>query len=171
MPITYINQALPSFSRIPNLERYYNSNTDSLNVCCDIVSNIQGNSKRTPPVFIGVRIVCYQIMISEYDVISNVIIKFLTGYNKFNDFLKRCQYQLPQHIMDQRDMLTTRFHSIKKIHLQRYSSFQVNMVEHVDPNSRNASELWIILVSKHDEITNYGFVPVIVEILELTGIT
>ena len=53
---------------MPDLERYYNFNTASLNVYCDIVSNIKGNKTSVPLDFTGERVVCYQMMIFEYDV-------------------------------------------------------------------------------------------------------
>ena len=91
--LTHINQAVPSLRRMSNLERYHNSKTDSINVYWDIVSIIQVNAKSVQPDFIGFRVVCYQIMISECDVISNGIIEFLTGYNKSKELLKRLQCQ------------------------------------------------------------------------------
>ena len=62
------------------------------------------------------------------------------------------------------------FHSIKKTYLKHHASFQDNMVEHMNPNTEKASELWITSVSKHDEITNDGFAHAILDILGLLGI-
>ena len=89
VPLTYVNQAVPSMIRMPPFEEYYNNSSQNLNVYWKLINEFNLLLPSDEVYFSGKRGSCYQLILRECDVVSHDIIKFFTGYNLTEDKLKR----------------------------------------------------------------------------------
>ena len=186
VPITYIDQAIPSMYcmspfedfvnlnfRLPPIKPIHNTTTTYCERVMDIVlhhdySSLSNNRRKID--FCGKRVDSYKVIIDLCGVVQHIIQKYCCNHElKMNEY-KTWMYQPISHQSQFRMKIAKLFSSSCATILPKYISFQTISVKTMIPNIDEETKLIVPKVSSCDEIKTDGFGMSLIEIMVLVGI-
>ena len=169
--ITYVNQAIPSVYLMPafnNIAPLADNEATKANQICNYSDWVETHASID---FSGYRVKRYTELLNITNIVSTVLMRYLTNYSLKAKASRPWNYQPEQFKNEYRLSVTKALCQLKcKQHLKQYTDFQMNILNMINLYYNDESKILILEVSLRDEITTKGYGMAVVELLVTTGI-
>ena len=172
VPITYINQKIPSMFDMPGFEVVNRNNLameSTVLTSSDMKDTIFLSSTVEKIDFTGERVERYSELVTVSNDTDFVFRKVLTNYNSLDGY--KTWIHAPSEFTNQfRTDLSMTLSSVKASLLNEVVMFQHRALNAMDKNRNEPSRLLVPSVSKRDEVSTSGFGMAIVELLVMISV-